>query len=399
VSAGITILKRKHKEVIRIAFSFQGVQCRETLDLPGTRDNLKYAERLRGEILRKVETGGFRYDEFFPSSPRCKVFGHSAKTVQTITIKSLVEGYRDRSKSSLQPSTWSGYRKAIDNVLVPEFGHLQVKALTVGILRDWIALQKVTRKRMSNLLLPLRNALAEAVADEVIDFNPLDRLKLSRILPRETLTTDYAPDPYTVDELVPLLVSMTGGERAAFQFWAYTGVRTSELIALAWPDVDLAAHTAHIHKAVVEGEEKGTKTRAGIRTLPLLPAARQAIEDQRQRTQAAGGRVFLNPRTGKEWTDQSLLRLWQRTCTKAKASYRNPYQMRHTFASQLLSQGENPAYISKLLGHKTTEMVIRNYGRWVEQGVALGFDRPPVKYGRECLPGLPEVADAHKFRH
>jgi integrase len=76
------------------------------------------------------------------------------------------------------------------------------------------------------------------------------------------------------------------------------------------------------------------------------------------------------------------------------ASYRNPYQMRHTFASQLLSQGENPAYIAKLLGHKTTEMVIRNYGRWVEQGATLGFDRPQVKYGREHLPGLPEVGDA-----
>ncbi|SOD29448.1 Phage integrase family protein [Variovorax sp. YR752] len=78
----------------------------------------------------------------------------------------------------------------------------------------------------------------------------------------------------------------------------------------------------------------------------------------------------------------------------AHLRYRNPYQMRHTFASQLLSQGENPAYIAKLLGHKTTEMVIRNYGRWVEQGATLGFDRPQVKYGREHLPGLPEVGDA-----
>lgn len=176
--------------------------------------------------------------------------------------------------------------------------HLQVRALSAGTLREWIALQKVTRKRMSNLLLPLRNALSEALADELIEFNPLDRLKLSRILPRETLTTDYEPEPYSVEEPVPLLVSMSGAERAAFQFWAYTGLRPSELIALEWPDVDLQARTVYVHKAVVEGEEKGTKTRAGIRTLPLLPAARQALEDQRQRTEKAEGRVFLNPRTG-----------------------------------------------------------------------------------------------------
>lgn len=392
MSTGITVLERKNKQVIRIAFSFKGVQCRETLDLPGTRPNLKYAERLRGEILRKIEHGTFRYNEHFPNSPRCKIFGHGEGVTSNTNVKGLLEAYRDRSKASLAPSTWTGYRKAIDNVLVPEFGHIMVTALSVSILREWIALQKVTRKRMSNLLLPLRNALSEALADEVIDFNPLDRLKLERTLPRETLTTEYEPDPYSMEELEPLLMGMRGAERAAFQFWAFTGLRTSELVGLSWGDLDLGAWTAHVHRAVVEGAEKTTKTKAGIRTLPLLPAARQAVEDQRQRTQLAAGRVFLNPRTGKEWTDQSLLRLWQRTCKAGKARYRNPYQMRHTFASQLLSQGENPAYIAKLLGHKTTEMVTRHYGRWVEQGVALGFDRPPMRYGEQPLPGLPEAS-------
>lgn len=68
--------------------------------------------------------------------------------------------------------------------------------------------------------------------------------------------------------------------------------------------------------------------------------------------------------------------------------------MRHTFASNLPSQGENPAYIAKLLGHKTTEMVMRHYGCCVEQGVALGVDRPPARNGRACLPGLPDIRDA-----
>ncbi len=393
MSPGITVLQRKRKEVIRLAFSFQGVQCREILDLPGTRENLRYAERLRGEILRKIEHDTFRYNEFFPSSAKCKVFGHSPATDKGLTIKQLLERYRDRSKASLQPSTWTGYRKAIDNILIPQFGHLLVKALTVGILREWIALQKVTRKRMSNLLLPLRNALAEAVADELIEFNPLDRLKLSRILPRETATTDYEPDPYTVEDLLRLFAKLDGSERNAFQFWAFSGVRTSELVGVLWEDFAADFTEVEIRRAVVEGEEKTTKTKAGIRKIPMLLAARQAVQAQHDSTEATTGRAFLNPRTGGEWTDQSLLRTWQRASKLADVRYRNPYQMRHTFASQLLSQGENPAYIAKLLGHKTTEMVIRNYGRWVEQGASLGFDRPPVRYGRECLPGLPEVED------
>ena len=48
--------------------------------------------------------------------------------------------------------------------------------------------------------------------------------------------------------------------------------------------------------------------------------------------------------------------------------YRNPYQTRHTYASQLLSGGENPLFVAQQMGHKTTEMIMRHYGRWVEQG-------------------------------
>ena len=70
--------------------------------------------------------------------------------------------------------------------------------------------------------------------------------------------------------------------------------------------------------------------------------------------------------------------------------------MRHTFASNLPSRGKNPTYTAKLLGHKTTEMVMRHYGRWVEQGAALGYDRPRVRYGRSCLAGLPVIEDAEK---
>lgn len=386
---GVTPIKRKNKEVIRIAFSYRGVQCRELLDLPATKANLLYAERLRAEILGKIERGTFRYDEHFPDSPWCKIFGHGPGKTQT--VQEVLLDYKERSKLVLQPSTWDGYRKAIDNVLIPEFGHLQVKAITPGLLRDWIGKRKVTVKRMSNLLLPLRNVLTELVADEVLEYNPLDRLKLSKILPRERAETDYDPDPYTVDELLTLFAKLEGTERHAFQFWAFSGVRTSELIGVLWEDFAADFGEVEIRRAVVEGEEKTTKTKAGLRKIPMLLAARQAIQAQRGTLKEAMGRAFLNPRTGGEWTDQSLLRTWQRVSKLAKVRYRNPYQLRHTFASHLLSQGENPAYISKLLGHKTTEMVLRTYGRWVDQGAALGFDRPVERYGRRCLSGLPSV--------
>mgnify|MGYP000017621823 CR=1 FL=1 len=45
--------------------------------------------------------------------------------------------------------------------------------------------------------------------------------------------------------------------------------------------------------------------------------------------------------------------------------YRNPYQTRHTFASMLLSRGENPMFVAQQMGHKDWSMIIKVYGRWI----------------------------------
>lgn len=105
------------------------------------------------------------------------------------------------------------------------------------------------------------------------------------------------------------------------------------------------------------------------RTIPLLPAALEALQALRQHTQLAADRVTVNPRSrrdDKAWDTNKLADVWDRAHKGTGVALRNPYQLRHTFASQLLSQGENPALIAKLLGHKTIEMVTRTYdeGGW-----------------------------------
>lgn len=42
----------------------------------------------------------------------------------------------------------------------------------------------------------------------------------------------------------------------------------------------------------------------------------------------------------------------QRALRKAGVRYRYPYQMRHTFASQALSAGENAMWVARQMGHR-----------------------------------------------
>ena len=45
--------------------------------------------------------------------------------------------------------------------------------------------------------------------------------------------------------------------------------------------------------------------------------------------------------------------------------YRNPYQVRHGYASGLLTGAANPWYVVQQLGHVDVQMVFRIYGKFI----------------------------------
>jgi len=53
------------------------------------------------------------------------------------------------------------------------------------------------------------------------------------------------------------------------------------------------------------------------------------------------------------------------TIKKAGVRYRNPYQTRHTYASMMLSGGENIMWVASQMGNVETEMVMKTYGKWI----------------------------------
>lgn len=64
-------------------------------------------------------------------------------------------------------------------------------------------------------------------------------------------------------------------------------------------------------------------------------------------------------------TPGEKLKDWQTVLRKAGIRYRNPYQTRHTYASLLLSVGENPMWVASQMGHADWGMIRKRYGRWI----------------------------------
>ena len=59
------------------------------------------------------------------------------------------------------------------------------------------------------------------------------------------------------------------------------------------------------------------------------------------------------------------------------------YQTRHTFASLMLSYGEDPLWVARMLGHTSTEMLYRHYGKFIRNRIR--------RDGSKFLKGLEEA--------
>lgn len=376
------------KSSVGIRFRYRSLLCEERIKLQPTPRNLAYARNLRGKILADIAKGTFDYHAYFPGSPRAVSMAKEPAAMVTVLAK--LERWLEGIRPSIERSTVIGYERAIKTLGKSAFGKVLLRDLTRDHIRTWIAGQDATAKRVNNVLTPLRQMLAEALADGILTANPMQGVAVKRKGPRED---DI--DPFTPAECAAILGALSGQVRNLVQFALWSGLRTSELIALRWKDVDFARGLVHVRQAVVAGEVKGPKTRAGRRDVKMLPAARAALQAQREHTLLQGGMVFHDPRTGAPWAGDKPIREWhwRPALVRAEVRYRYPYQTRHTYASTLLSAGENPVWVAGQMGHRDWVMIVRTYGRWIPDVDPTAGDKAAAVCGGFVEPS---AATPHK---
>ncbi|MBE3483235.1 DUF3596 domain-containing protein [Enterobacter cloacae complex sp. P14RS] len=377
---GVTIRKHRNGETINITFTYKGVKCREPLsNLDVTPKNIKYAERTLGEIYNKIERGTFVYAEYFPRSNRLRIFGNAAAGK---TVKMYLDEYLVICETrKLSPSTIGGYKKCRSALSALHI--FPACELTPAALKTWIQSQKTTLKTIRNQLSFLRSALDEAVTDGILQINPVSLVTASRYQSdKSEAESSYVVDPLTPAE-VDALLSAAGNKQweNLFRFAFNTGLRSSELCALRWHDLDNIAKTAHVQAASVVGVLKGTKTKAGTRKVELNSEALAALQAQKQFTFMKSEFIFSDPKTGEPWANADAIRkkAWVPTLKKAGVRYRNPYQTRHTFATRHISQGVNLFWLAGQMGHKGPEMLFRHYGSYL------------ADYDGRTSPNIPKV--------
>lgn len=369
---------------IEIDFYYAGRRCRERVQLEPSPANLRRAANHRAAVLDAIARGTFDYAATFPGSKNAAQFG---KKRTSLTVQEYLESWIDSKAMTIKASTADGYRKAIKGRLVPSLGSKLLIDLRRPHVREMCEAMDTSNKRIANVLSVLRSALDDAAQDELIDGNPVAGWTYAK---NEPPKEEDDVDPLSADEQAMVLKALDNQGRNLIQFALWSGLRTSELVALRWEDIDFRKGEIRVRRATTQAAKNAvevTKTRSGTRTVKMLNPAREALERQKAHTALANEHVFHNPRTGKPWSgDQPIRRtLWQPALRRAGVRYRVPYQTRHTYASMMLSAGEHPMWVAAQMGHSDWGMIRRVYGRWMPDAAPDAGSQAEALYGQHLV--------------
>ncbi len=355
---------------IEIDFRYRGERCRETFKLAPTAANLKRVSQHRAAILDAIAHGTFDYAVTFPESNSRHKFAENPKA-SGMLVEDYLDNWITTKQKQLKSSTFAGYKKVVTMLNKTDIGRVELTELRRAHVKAWCVKQECSNKWLANVQSVLRSALQDALDDDLLEVNPLYGWKYENA---EALRTKDDVDPFLPEEREAILNACRDAQhRNMFEFAFWTGLRTSELVALTWGDIDWLRGEARINKARTQEstEAETTKTRKGIRDVKLLAPAMAALKRQKEITFLQGGEIFRDPRTGDPWSGDEPIRQgpWKTALKRAGVRYRRPYQTRHTYASMMLTAGEPLAWVAQQMGHADLSMIARIYGRWIKSAM------------------------------
>ena len=85
--------------------------------------------------------------------------------------------------------------------------------------------------------------------------------------------------------------------------------------------------------------------------------------------------VFTSTNGAMMDSDNFRRRVWLRLLTKAGFRHMQMKDLRHTFASLLIQQGESLAYVKEQMGHHSIQVTVDIYGHLVPGGNKAAVDK------------------------
>ncbi|QTO96135.1 site-specific integrase [Helicobacter pylori] len=172
-----------------------------------------------------------------------------------------------------------------------------------------------------------------------------------------------AIEPFNLEEVQTLIENAQSLRLKAFLAVAFfTGLRTGEQLALMWEDIDFNEKKIVINKSLNElGQITTPKNKPSIREVDLLEPVEKILKELQASEPENKKFIFISmPKRS-----TMFQRAFRALLKALKLKERKLYTTRHTFASLMLSQGEEPMWVSKTLGHKDLNTTYSTYSHYI----------------------------------
>lgn len=341
----------------------------------------KDAESALREFITYIEGGGE------PAPERISVATYLARWLEY------------QAARGIRPRTLESYKGYVRREINPLIGGIELGRIKPGHVR-WV-LSSMKAKQLSAATIAqargvLRTALRQAVEEGLIPVNPAAAVKGPKVRRREL----HCPTPA---ELASLL------ERSQGTMWeipvllaVVTGARRSEVLGLAWEDVDLRSGTIFIQRGVQRSVDPTSrddivftppKTKRARRHIQLPSFALERIRTHRRE------QLQVRARLGTGWRDplDDLGEPVSILCDRGDGFFIHPDSFTHSFKRIALEAGLHPSTRLHDLRHAVATELGRRGVHSIIVSAVLGHASPAftaATYQHAWQEGPSEAADA-----
>jgi len=245
-------------------------------------------------------------------------------------------------------------RQRIERHLLQHLGHLRLDEVTPKELKRLISAKRRTLSgaTVKLLLMTVSRFYNDTIEDGADVVNPVSRLdRATRRKARSTHNPDDTPFLESKATIRAVYLALPEHIRPMFAVGVFGGLRTSEVLALQWGDVDLHHRRITVRRQKTTGKKTGPLKNSRTRVVPINDSLLEVLTAWKVRCKP-GLWCFPSTKTGSMWGDHIMGEELRAALTALGLDRITWYQAtRHSFASHWVRDGGSFEKLCKVLGH------------------------------------------------
>lgn len=295
-----------------------------------------------------------------------------------MVVDAWFEYWIEIKKKTVRPNTVRNYTERYMRNIKPVIGKMlltEVKPLHCQKIFLETADEDYRTSTIYQARIALYNMLEFAKENDVLRYNPCKKsVKSDMGKPSDKKVA------LTIDEQKKFLEGAAEQSyENQYRFVLHTGLRTGELVALQWRNVDFKKRTLTIDHSMEYRYNVGEwrigepKSKSGYRTTPLTEEAIRILKDQKEKNK----KIKVIPMEFSEYIflcrkrtpiknstyDTALFKI----CDKVGMKRFSMHVLRHTFATRCIEAGMKPKTLQILLGHSNIGITMNLYVHTTEE--------------------------------